>query len=66
MKYKKKAYKGFLRTIVGQEVWITLFDSGSYWIDISGEKYNKFNGEGLSGFGNLEVSTIRIMSEACW
>lgn len=66
MRNKKPVYKGFLRTIVGQEVWITLFDSGSHWIDISGEKYNKSNGEGLNGFGNLEVSTIVIMSEECW
>ena len=63
---KRPAYHGVIRTIVGQEVWITLFDTGTHWVDVSGTKYNKTTGEEQDGFGVLEIGTIALMSEDCW
>lgn len=60
---KRPAYHGVLRTIVGQEVWITLFDSGQSWVDVSGIEYDKATGEDQDGFGVLEIETIALMNE---
>ena len=63
---KEPTYHGLLRTIAGQEVWITLHDGGSHWNGLFGTSYDKNTGEDDSGFGVLDINTVVMLAEVFW
>lgn len=63
---ERVTYHALLRTIVGQQVWITLYDDGAVWSGMFVSKYDKKTGEDQDGFGRIDLDTISELPRECW